>query len=100
MPMEEAIKFEKKKGEFLKEKRIKPKKKVKKISISSDESNYYIRITYPKEEANVIRKVYIEKIDENEERMLSCEIEEMNKLVKATEQLKKELIEFNRWNPQ
>ena len=98
MSKEDAIKWEKKKGEFIKEKRSKQPKK-KPVKVSNDESNYYIRVTYQKEEASVIRKVYIEKIEENEEKLLSCEQEDMNRLERETEHLKKELKVFNEWNP-
>ena len=99
MSKEDAIKWEKKKGEFIKEKRSKQPKR-KPVKVSNDESNYYIRVTYQKEEASVIRKVYIEKIEENEEKLLSCEQEDMNRLEKETEHLKKELKVFNERNPQ
>ena len=100
MPMEEAIKREKKRADYLRENKYKKPKKVKPITISNHESNFYIEITYSKEEANVIRKVYIEIIEDNEERILSCEPEEMNELVKRSDQLKRELEVFNKWNPQ
>ena len=100
MPMEEAIKRERKRADYLKENKYKKSKKVKPITISNHESNFYIEITYSKEEANVIRKVYIEIIEDNEERILSCEPEEMNELVKRSDQLKRELEVFNKWNPQ
>ena len=38
-------------------------------------------------------------IEETEERLLSCEVWEMNWLVKKADQLKKELDVFNKWNP-
>ena len=98
MSKEDAIKWEKKKGAFIKEKRSKQPKR-KPVKVSDNESNYYIRVTYPKEEASVIRKVYIEKIEENEEKLLSCEQEDMNRLERETEHLKKELEVFNEWNP-
>ena len=47
----------------------------------------------------MIRKVYIEIIEDNEERILSCEPEEMNELIKRSDQLKRELEVFNKWNP-
>ena len=55
--------------------------------------------TYSKEEASVIRNRYMSIIEETEERLLSCEVWEMNWLVKKADQLKKELEVFNKWNP-
>ena len=38
-------------------------------------------------------------IEETEERLLSCEVWEMDGLVKKSDQLKRELEVFNKWNP-
>ena len=98
MSKEDAIKWEKKKGAFVKEKRKNKSKKIK-VNVIDYESNYYIEVTYSKEEASVIRDIYIEKIDKLEDLMLSCEVEEMGKLLEDEKQLKKELEVFNKWNP-
>ena len=101
MPMEEAIKKGSKRLDYLKLNRYKKHKNKKNrvVSNSDSSSNYLIEVTYSKEEASVIRNMYIKIIDETEERLLSCEVWEMNGLVKKVDQLKKELEVFNKWNP-
>ena len=101
MPMEEAIKKWTRKIEYLKLHWFRKRKKKNKIVETSDSSsNYLIEVTYSKEEASVIRNRYMSIIEETEERLLSCEVWEMNGLVKKVNQLKKELEVFNKWNPQ
>ena len=100
MPMEEAIKKWTRKIEYLKLHWYRKHKKKNKVVESSDSSsNYLIEVTYSKEEASVIRNRYMSIIEETEERLLSCEVWEMNWLVKKADQLKKELEVFNKWNP-
>ena len=100
MPMEEAIKKWTRKIEYLKLHWFrKRKKKNRGVETSDSPSNYLIEVTYPKEEASVIRNRYMSIIEETEERLLSCEVWEMNGLVKKADQLKKELEVFNKWNP-
>ena len=99
MPMEDAIKKECKRLDYLKGNKNKKPKKTPVVTISDSLSNYYIEVTYTKEEASVIRNVYIERIDDNEDKMLSCEPSELTWLIKETDQLKKELEVFNKWNP-
>ncbi len=101
MPMEEAIKKGTRKIEYLKLHWYRKRKKKNKIVETSDSSsNYLIEVTYPKEEASVIRNRYMSIIEDTEERLLSCEVWEMNGLVNKVDQLKKELEVFNKWNPQ
>ena len=100
MPKEEAIKKWTGKIEYLKLHWYrKRKKKNKGVEISDSSSNYLIEVTYSKEEASVIRNRYMSIIEETEERLLSCEVWEMDGLVKKADQLKKELEVFNKWNP-
>ena len=100
MPMEEAIKKWTRKIEYLKLHWYrKRKKKNRGVESSDSSSNYLIEVTYSKEEASVIRNRYMSIIEETEERILSCEVWEMNGLVKKADQLKKELEVFNKWNP-
>ena len=100
MPMEEAIKKWTRKIEYLKLHWYrKHKKKNRGVESSDSSSNYLIEVTYSKEEASVIRNRYMSIIEETEERLLSCEVWEMNWLVKKADQLKKELEVFNKWNP-
>ena len=100
MPMEEAIKKWTRKIEYLKLHWYrKRKKKNKGVESTDSSSNYLIEVTYSKEEASVIRNRYMSIIEETEERLLSCEVWEMNGLVKKADQLKKELEVFNKWNP-
>ena len=83
MPMEEAIKKGTRKIEYLKLHWYrKRKKKNRGVEISDSPSNYLIEVTYSKEEASVIRNRYMSIIEETEERLLSCEVWEMNWLVK------------------
>jgi len=63
------------------------------------ESYYFIEVRYLPEIAEVFRKVYLERISKNEERMLYCEACEMDELIRENKQLKKELEVFNKWNP-
>ena len=100
MPKEEAIKKWTRKIEYLKLHWYrKHKKKNRGVESSDSSSNYLIEVTYSKEEASVIRNRYMSIIEETEERLLSCEVWEMNWLVKKADQLKKELEVFNKWNP-
>ena len=100
MPKEEAIKKWTRKIEYLKLHWYrKHKKKNRGVESSDSSSNYLIEVTYSKEEASVIRNRYMSIIEETEERLLSCEVWEMNGLVKKADQLKKELEVFNKWNP-
>ena len=99
MPLHEAIKKDYKRAQFLKENKNKKKKIVHTVKLLTDNSNFFIEITLPKEEARIFRKIYEEKISENEDRMLYCECDELIRLVKENEQLKKELKVFNKWNP-
>lgn len=99
MPLHEAIKKNVKRAKYLKENNIVVKKKPKTVIVSNSDDNFFIKITYSKEEAKVFREVYIDRIDELEDMMLSCEPEEMGKLLETEKQLKKELDVFNKWNP-
>ena len=99
MPLHEAIKKNVKRAKYLKENNIVVKKKPKTVIVSNSDDNFFIKITYTKEEAKVFRDVYIDKLDELEDMMLSCEPEEMGKLLETEKQLKKELEVFNKWNP-
>jgi len=95
IPKEEAIKKWTRKIEYLKLHWYrKRKKKNKVVEISDSSSNYLIEVTYSKEEASVIRNRYMSIIEETEERLLSCEVWEMNGLVKKLVRLKKKLKEF------
>ena len=100
MPMEIAIKKDKKMAQFLKENRYKKNKKSKTVNLSNTDDYYFIEVTLSKEEAKVFRKLYEERIEENKYKMLSDECDEdMNTLIKENNQLKKELEIFNKWNP-
>ena len=81
--------------------RYKPKKIKETVELIHDDSYYYIEITYPKEEAEVFRSMYIEKISDIEEIVANTYLEpvELEKFRKESEQLKKELEVFNKWNP-
>jgi phosphopantetheinyl transferase len=71
------------------------------VELIHDDSYYYIEITYSKEEAAVFRSMYIEKIVDIEEIIANSYLEpyELEKYRKESEQLKKELEVFNKWNP-
>ena len=100
MPMEIAIKKDRKMAQFLKENRYKKNKKSKTVSLSNTDDSFFIKITLSKEEAEIFREIYEERIEENEYKMLSDECDEdMNTLIKENDQLKKELEIFNKWNP-
>ncbi len=99
MPLHEAIRKEKKRAEYLKQNKNKKKKIIQTVRLLTDDSNFFIEITLPKEEAKIFRKIYEEKISENEDKMLYCECDELISLMKENEQLKKELKVFNKWNP-
>ncbi len=99
MPLHEAIKKDYKRAQFLKENKNKKKKNVHTVKLLTDDNHFLIQITLPKEEAKIFRKIYEEKIEENEDKMLYCECDELIKLMKENEQLRKELKVFNKWNP-
>jgi hypothetical protein len=99
MPLHEAIKKDYKRAQFLRENKIPNKKIIHTVKLLTDDSNFFIEITLPKEEAKIFRRIYEEKISENEDKMLYCECDELIKLMKENEQLRKELKVFNKWNP-
>ena len=99
MPLHEAIKKERKRAEYLKQNKNKKKKIIQTVKLLTDDSNFFIEITLPKEEAKIFRRIYEEKILDNENKMLYCECDELIKLMKENEQLRKELKVFNKWNP-
>ena len=98
MPMHEAIKKDRKRADYLRENKNKKKKIIHTVKLL-DDSYFLIEITLPKEEAKVFRKIYEEKIQENEDKMLYSECDELIKLIKENDQLRKELKVFNKWNP-
>ena len=99
MPLHEAIRKEKKRAEYLKQNKNKKKKIIQTVKLLTDDSNFFIEITLPKEEAKIFRRIYEEKIEKNEEKMLYCDCDEIIKIIKENEQIKKELRVFNKWNP-
>lgn len=70
------------------------------VSLLPKEDYFFIEITYPKEEAVIFRQIYEEKIQENENKLLSDDSEDLVSLMKENNQLKMELEVFNKWNPQ
>lgn len=65
-----------------------------------DENNFLIKVTYPKEVARIFRKEYVKMIEQIEWELTytdeKTEIAEMNKKL---DQLQKELMCFNSYNP-
>ena len=65
-----------------------------------DENNFLIKVTYPKEVARIFRKEYVKMIEQIEWELTytdeKTQIAEMNKKL---DQLQKELMCFNSYNP-
>ena len=101
-PEEAILKFNKvkknKKNSYYSEKR-KSNFRKKQTTKTFNESYHFIEVTYSVEEANVIRTMYITKIQDDEIKLIGCSYDEAIKIQKEIDQLRKELEVFNKWNP-
>lgn len=71
----------------------------RRVPVVEDENNFLIKITYPKEVANVFRKEYVDMIDKLEwELTYTADKSEVVNMNKKIERLYGELSCFNSYN--